>query len=87
MKQELQRARVSSYCEWERSSRPAGDTQPQADELQTLREENERLKSMVELGTFSVVKDYFQEYFHTGFACAVDSFHSPFPSLGESSEL
>uniref|UniRef100_UPI00109F4FE3 caspase recruitment domain-containing protein 14-like n=1 Tax=Podarcis muralis TaxID=64176 RepID=UPI00109F4FE3 len=56
MKQELQRARVSSYCEWERSSRPAGDTQPQADELQTLREENERLKSMVELGTFSVVQ-------------------------------
>ncbi|XP_034960050.2 caspase recruitment domain-containing protein 14 isoform X2 [Zootoca vivipara] len=56
MKQELQRARVSSYCEWERSPRPAGDPQPQADELLTLREENERLKSMVELGTFSVVQ-------------------------------
>uniref|UniRef100_A0A670JWD8 CARD domain-containing protein n=1 Tax=Podarcis muralis TaxID=64176 RepID=A0A670JWD8_PODMU len=60
MKQELQRARVSSYCEWERSSRPAGDTQPQADELQTLREENERLKSMP-LSFAQVQKDILEQ--------------------------
>ncbi|XP_061471780.1 caspase recruitment domain-containing protein 14 isoform X2 [Rhineura floridana] len=56
MKQELQRAQVSSYCERERSQRTTEDIQPQADELLMLREENEHLKSMVELETFSVVQ-------------------------------
>ncbi|XP_053155996.1 caspase recruitment domain-containing protein 14 [Hemicordylus capensis] len=54
MKQELQGAQVSSYCE--RSPRSTGDIQPQPDELLMLREENERLKSLVELETFSVVR-------------------------------
>ncbi|XP_048346294.1 caspase recruitment domain-containing protein 14 [Sphaerodactylus townsendi] len=56
MKQELQHARVSSYCQRERSQRVNGDMQPQADELLMLREENERLKSLVDLETFSVVQ-------------------------------
>ncbi|XP_044272856.1 caspase recruitment domain-containing protein 14 [Varanus komodoensis] len=56
MKQDLQRAQMASYCERERSSRTAGDLQPQVDELRMLREENERLKSLVELETFSVVQ-------------------------------
>nr|XP_056717772.1 caspase recruitment domain-containing protein 14 [Euleptes europaea] len=56
MKQELQHARVSSYCERELSQRVNGDMQPQADELQMLKEENEHLKSLVDLETFSVVQ-------------------------------
>ncbi|CAM2102098.1 unnamed protein product [Caretta caretta] len=36
MKQELQRARVESYCERERSLHMPGDLQPQADELLQL---------------------------------------------------
>ncbi|XP_015277961.1 PREDICTED: caspase recruitment domain-containing protein 14 [Gekko japonicus] len=56
MKQELQQARVSSCCERERSQRANGDVQPQADELLMLKEENERLKSLVDLETFSVVQ-------------------------------
>lgn len=57
MKQELQQARVSSCCEKERSQRVNGDMQPQTDELLMLKEENERLKSLVDLETFSVVKE------------------------------
>lgn len=34
----------------------AGDLQPQADELLQLREENEKLRSLVELETFSLVE-------------------------------
>ncbi|XP_060109018.1 caspase recruitment domain-containing protein 14-like isoform X2 [Heteronotia binoei] len=56
MKQELQHARVSSCCEREQSQRVNGDMQPQADELLMLKEENERLKSLVDLETFSVVQ-------------------------------
>lgn len=56
MKQELQRARVESYCERERSRRRSSDLQPPADEVLVLREENEKLRSMVELETFSLVK-------------------------------
>ncbi|XP_062979265.1 caspase recruitment domain-containing protein 14 isoform X3 [Elgaria multicarinata webbii] len=56
MKQELQQAQVSSYCERERPPRTAGDLQPQTDELLMLKEENDRLKSLVELETFSVVQ-------------------------------
>ncbi|XP_066472306.1 caspase recruitment domain-containing protein 14 [Tiliqua scincoides] len=56
MKQELQRAQVSSHCERERSSRVTGDVQPQADELLVLMEENHRLKSLVKLETFSVIQ-------------------------------
>ncbi|XP_077184317.1 caspase recruitment domain-containing protein 14 [Paroedura picta] len=56
MKQELQQAQVSSCCERERSQRANGDMQPQADELLMLKEENERLKSLVDLETFSVVQ-------------------------------
>ncbi|KAH0629373.1 hypothetical protein JD844_011407 [Phrynosoma platyrhinos] len=55
MKQELQRAQVSVYCERESSPKTPGELQPQ-DELLILREENERLKSLVELETFSVVQ-------------------------------
>ncbi|XP_030389748.1 caspase recruitment domain-containing protein 14 isoform X3 [Gopherus evgoodei] len=56
MKQELQRARVESYCERERSLRMPSDLQPQADELLQLREENEKLQSLVVLETFSLVQ-------------------------------
>ncbi|XP_054832810.1 caspase recruitment domain-containing protein 14 [Eublepharis macularius] len=56
MKQELQQARVSSYCERERSQKANEDVHPQADELLMLKEENERLKSLVDLETFSVVE-------------------------------
>ncbi|KAL8163429.1 UNVERIFIED_CONTAM: hypothetical protein K2H54_020906, partial [Gekko kuhli] len=56
MKQELQQAQVSSCCERERSQRANGDVQPQADELLMLKEENERLKSLVDLETFSVIQ-------------------------------
>ncbi|XP_039356779.1 caspase recruitment domain-containing protein 14 isoform X4 [Mauremys reevesii] len=56
MKQELQRARVESYCERERSLRMPSDLQPQADELLQLREENEKLRSLVVLETFSLVQ-------------------------------
>ncbi|KYO37333.1 caspase recruitment domain-containing protein 14 isoform A [Alligator mississippiensis] len=56
MKQELQRARVESYCERERSRRRSSDLQPPADEVLVLREENEKLRSMVELETFSLVQ-------------------------------
>ncbi|KAM6468549.1 caspase recruitment domain-containing protein 14 isoform 2-T2 [Liasis olivaceus] len=56
MKQELQRAQVSSCRERERSSRISGDTQMQTDELLKLREENEHLRSLVELETFSLVQ-------------------------------
>ncbi|CAM5155459.1 unnamed protein product [Eretmochelys imbricata] len=42
--------------ERERSLRMAGDLQPQADELLQLREENEKLRSLVELETFSLVQ-------------------------------
>lgn len=62
MKQELQRAQVSSYCERERSSRATGDVQPQADELLLLREEIHRLKSLVELETFSVVNEIVKQH-------------------------
>uniref|UniRef100_A0A7M4FJB2 Caspase recruitment domain family member 14 n=1 Tax=Crocodylus porosus TaxID=8502 RepID=A0A7M4FJB2_CROPO len=56
MKQELQRARVESYCEREPSWRRSSDLQPPADEVLVLREENEKLRSMVELETFSLVQ-------------------------------
>lgn len=56
MKQELQRAQMSSNCERERFSRVIGDVQPQADELLALKEENHRLKSLVELETFTVIQ-------------------------------
>uniref|UniRef100_A0A674JDR8 Caspase recruitment domain family member 14 n=1 Tax=Terrapene triunguis TaxID=2587831 RepID=A0A674JDR8_9SAUR len=56
MKQELQRARVETYYERERSLRMPSDLQPQADELLQLREENEKLRSLVELETFSLVQ-------------------------------
>ncbi|KAM9119848.1 caspase recruitment domain-containing protein 14 [Pangshura tecta] len=56
MKQELQRARVESYCERERSLRIPSDLQPQVDELLQLREENEKLRSLVVLETFSLVQ-------------------------------
>ncbi|XP_067403318.1 caspase recruitment domain-containing protein 14-like isoform X2 [Emydura macquarii macquarii] len=56
MKQELQRARVESYCERERSLRMTSGLQPQAEELLRLREENEKLRSLVELETFSLVQ-------------------------------
>uniref|UniRef100_A0A8C3SUQ9 Caspase recruitment domain family member 14 n=1 Tax=Chelydra serpentina TaxID=8475 RepID=A0A8C3SUQ9_CHESE len=56
MKQELQRARVESHCERERSLRMPSDLQPQVDELLQLREENEKLRSLVELETFSLVQ-------------------------------
>ncbi|XP_058026841.1 caspase recruitment domain-containing protein 14 isoform X2 [Ahaetulla prasina] len=56
MKQELQRAQVSSCHQRERSSRISGDTQMQTDELLKLTEENEHLKSLLELETFSVVQ-------------------------------
>ncbi|XP_053903360.1 caspase recruitment domain-containing protein 14 [Malaclemys terrapin pileata] len=56
MKQELQRARVETYYERERSLRMPSDPQPQADELLQLREENEKLRSLVELETFSLVQ-------------------------------
>ncbi|XP_065272199.1 caspase recruitment domain-containing protein 14 [Emys orbicularis] len=55
-KQELQRARVETYYERERSLRMPSDLQPQADELLQLREENEKLRSLVELETFSLVQ-------------------------------
>uniref|UniRef100_A0A8C8VLF6 CARD domain-containing protein n=1 Tax=Pelusios castaneus TaxID=367368 RepID=A0A8C8VLF6_9SAUR len=56
MKQELQRAKVESYCERERSLRRTSNLQPQAEELLQLREENEKLRSLVELETFSLVQ-------------------------------
>ncbi|XP_065419854.1 caspase recruitment domain-containing protein 14 [Chrysemys picta bellii] len=56
MKQELQRARVETYYEKERSLRMPSDPQPQLDELLQLREENEKLRSLVELETFSLVQ-------------------------------
>ncbi|KAM3846328.1 caspase recruitment domain-containing protein 14 isoform 3-T3 [Vipera latastei] len=56
MKQELQRAQMSSCHKRERPSRISGDAQMQTDELLKLREENEHLKSLLELETFSVVQ-------------------------------
>nr|XP_042697189.1 caspase recruitment domain-containing protein 14 [Chrysemys picta bellii] len=56
MKQELQRARVETYYERERSLHMPSDPQPQLDELLQLREENEKLRSLVELETFSLVQ-------------------------------
>ncbi|KAL7989550.1 hypothetical protein Chor_012216 [Crotalus horridus] len=56
MKQELQQAQVSSCHKRERPSRISGDAQMQTDELLKLREENEHLKSLLELETFSVVQ-------------------------------
>nr|XP_060620302.1 caspase recruitment domain-containing protein 14 isoform X3 [Anolis sagrei ordinatus] len=50
MKQELQRAQVSSYCERERPPKTA------LEELLMLKEENSHLKSLVDLETFSVVQ-------------------------------
>ncbi|XP_075760231.1 caspase recruitment domain-containing protein 14 isoform X2 [Pelodiscus sinensis] len=56
MKQELQRARAESHCGRERALRMPSDLQPPADELLRLREENETLRSLVELETFSLVQ-------------------------------
>ncbi|XP_078240406.1 caspase recruitment domain-containing protein 14 isoform X1 [Pogona vitticeps] len=56
VKQELQRAQVSLYCDRERSLRTGEGLQSQADELLVLREENERLKTLVELKNFSMVQ-------------------------------
>ncbi|KAJ7315883.1 hypothetical protein JRQ81_002045 [Phrynocephalus forsythii] len=56
VKQELQRAQASLYCERERSPRTGEGLQSQAEELLVLREENEHLKTLVELKNFSVVE-------------------------------
>ncbi|XP_074870269.1 caspase recruitment domain-containing protein 14 [Carettochelys insculpta] len=56
MKQKLQRAQMESYCEKERSLRVPSDQQPPTDELLQLREENEKLRSLMELETFSLVQ-------------------------------
>ncbi|XP_026523051.1 caspase recruitment domain-containing protein 14 isoform X1 [Notechis scutatus] len=56
MKQELQRAQVPPCHQREGSSRISGDAQMQTDELLKLTEENEHLKSLLELETFSVVQ-------------------------------
>uniref|UniRef100_A0A670Y703 Caspase recruitment domain family member 14 n=1 Tax=Pseudonaja textilis TaxID=8673 RepID=A0A670Y703_PSETE len=56
MKQELQRAQMSSCHQREGSSRISGDAQMQTDELLKLTKENEHLKSLLELETFSVVQ-------------------------------
>ncbi|XP_068769751.1 caspase recruitment domain-containing protein 14 isoform X1 [Struthio camelus] len=63
MKQELERAKEVLRCERERSQRGPGDLQPQADELLMLKEENEKLKSLMELETFSLVeKDILEQH-------------------------
>ncbi|NXD16680.1 CAR14 protein, partial [Nothocercus nigrocapillus] len=55
-KQELQRAKAEPGCDDGRARRGPGD--PRADELLMLREENEKLRSLVELETFSLVRGH-----------------------------
>ncbi|NXK48257.1 CAR14 protein, partial [Chauna torquata] len=56
LKQELQRTKVGSCCGMERSRGGPGEQQTGADELLVLQEESEKLRSLVDLETFSLVE-------------------------------